>query len=114
LPDFVAYRSLQPDWRAGTVPHFDGSPLMAVRYGDEAMKLLVGVLALAALASAATAANAQTPQQSQMNNAANVGRHASDANKTSDDPKVKANDKAYSQALRNLPDKQFDPWRGVR
>jgi hypothetical protein len=33
---------------------------------------------------------------------------------SSDEPKVKANDKAYNAALRNLPDKQFDPWRGVR
>ena len=58
----------------------------------------------------------QSPQQSQMNNAANVGRHASDASSraSGDDPKVKANDKAYNAALRNLPDKQFDPWRGVR
>jgi hypothetical protein len=79
------------------------------------MKLLIGTLTLAALACAATAANAQTPQQSQMNNAANIGRHASDANnKGGDETKVKANDKAYNQALRNLPDKQFDPWRGVR
>jgi len=30
------------------------------------------------------------------------------------EPKAKANDKAYNSALRNLPDKQFDPWRGVR
>ena len=28
-------------------------------------------------------------------------------------PKVKANDKAYSSALKNLPDKPFDPWRAV-
>ena len=56
------------------------------------------------------------PAESQMNNAANVGRHASDASAkaSSDEPKVKANDKAYNAALRNLPDKQFDPWRGVR
>jgi len=27
---------------------------------------------------------------------------------------VKANDKAYNAALKNLPDKPFDPWRGVR
>jgi len=27
---------------------------------------------------------------------------------------VKANDKAYNAALKNLPDKQYDPWRGVR
>jgi len=51
-----------------------------------------------------------------MNNVANVGHHASDASAkaSADEPKVKANDKAYNAALRNLPDKQFDPWRGVR
>ena len=36
------------------------------------------------------------------------------AKASSDEPKVKANDKAYNAALRNLSDKQFDPWRGVR
>ena len=85
------------------------------KVGDETMKLLIQIMALGALACVATAASAQTPQQSQMNNAANIGRHASDANKGGgDETKVKANDKAYNQALRNLPDKQFDPWRGVR
>ena len=80
------------------------------------MRLLVGAVALAAIICAATTVSAQSPQQSQMNNAANVGRHASDASAkpSSDEPKVKANDKAYNAALRNLPDKQFDPWRGVR
>ena len=75
------------------------------------MRLLVGSVALAAVVCAATTVSAQSPQQSQMNNAANVGRHASDASSraSGDDPKVKANDKAY-----NAADKQFDPWRGVR
>jgi len=27
---------------------------------------------------------------------------------------VKANDKAYNAVLKNLPDKQYDPWHGVR
>jgi hypothetical protein len=49
-----------------------------------------------------------------MNANANIGRHASESKGTSDEPRAKANDKAYSQALRNLPDKQYDPWRGVR
>jgi hypothetical protein len=31
-----------------------------------------------------------------------------------DDQKVKANDKAYNAALQNLPNKQYDPWHGVR
>jgi hypothetical protein len=80
------------------------------------MRLLVGSVALTAIICAATTVSAQSPQQGQMNNAANVGRHASDASGKagSDEPKVKANDKAYNAALRNLPDKQFDPWRGVR
>jgi hypothetical protein len=80
------------------------------------MRLLVGGVTLAAIVCAATTVSAQAPQQSQINQAANVGRHASDANSKggSDEPKVKANDKAYNAALRNLPDKQFDPWRGVR
>jgi hypothetical protein len=61
------------------------------------MRLLVGSVALAAIVCAATAVSAQSPQQSQINSAANVGRHASDASSkgSSDEPKVKANDKAY-------------------
>lgn len=35
------------------------------------------------------------------------------ANKTAA-PKTKADDKAYDAALKGLPDKQFDPWHGVR
>ena len=82
------------------------------------MRLLVGSLALAAVVcAAATTASAQVnPQQSQMNRNADIGRHAAEANTrgNSDEPKNKANDKAYNAVLRNLPDKQFDPWRGVR
>jgi hypothetical protein len=88
----------------------------AGKVGGKTMRLLVGSVALAAIVCAATAVSAQSPQQSQINSAANVGRHASDASSkgSSDEPKVKANDKAYNAALRNLPDKQFDPWPGVR
>ena len=44
-----------------------------------------------------------------------IGRHAeSAAQRGSDSPKIKANDNAYSAALKNLPDKQYDPWHGVR
>ena len=81
------------------------------------MKLLIGGLALAAVVcAAATTVNAQmSPQQSQMNRNADIGRHAAEANnKGTDEVKVKANDKAYNSVLRNIPDKQFDPWRGVR
>jgi len=82
------------------------------------MRVLFGSLALAAVVcAAATTASAQiNPQQSQMNRNADIGRHAADANtkSPSDESKVKANDKAYNSVLRNIPDKQFDPWRGVR
>jgi hypothetical protein len=81
------------------------------------MRFLVGSIALAALVCATTAASAQfSPQQSQMNRNADIGRHAADANSrgSSDDSKARANDKAYNSVLRNIPDKQFDPWRGVR
>jgi hypothetical protein len=81
------------------------------------MRLLIGGVALAAVVcTAVTTVNAQnTPQQSQMNRNADIGRHAAEANsKGTDEVKVKANDKAYNSVLRNIPDKQFDPWRGVR
>jgi hypothetical protein len=81
------------------------------------MRLLVGSIALAAVVCATTTVSAQmTPQQGNMNNNANIGRHAADgaARASGDETKAKANDKAYNSALRNLPDKQFDPWRGVR
>ena len=51
-----------------------------------------------------------------MGAASSVGQHAAAASAkgAADETKVKANDKAYNAALRNLPDKQYDPWRGVR
>jgi hypothetical protein len=32
----------------------------------------------------------------------------------SDPQKPKADDKAYNAALKNLPDKPYDPWQGAR
>jgi hypothetical protein len=40
-------------------------------------------------------------------------QHQQNATKT-DTQKPKADEKAYAAALKNLPDKQFDPWHGVR
>ena len=78
------------------------------------MRSLVARLALvSALAALPIAAYAQ--QQQQINQQANIGQHAAAAAaKGGGDEKVKANDKAYNAALKNLPDKQYDPWRGVR
>jgi hypothetical protein len=33
--------------------------------------------------------------------------------KSSEPAKPKADDKAYRSALKNLPDKQYDPWHGL-
>jgi hypothetical protein len=87
--------------------------------GGETMKLLIaGVAAGTVLvaAFAATTDRAQAQQGTQINAAHNIGQHASSsASKLNgEDAKAKANDKAYSSALKNLPDKQYDPWRGVR
>jgi hypothetical protein len=78
--------------------------------------LVVGLTLVAAVAAMTANAQAQVnSQSSQMTNASHVGQHAAGANgQGADDSKVKANDKAYNAALKNLPDKQYDPWRGVR
>jgi hypothetical protein len=81
------------------------------------MRLPIAGLALVMTLGAMTSsAQAQTPQQSTINNAAKLGEHAAATNGkgATDETKVKANDKAYNAALKNLPDKQYDPWRGVR
>jgi hypothetical protein len=83
------------------------------------MRLLVAGSAFVAsfIAASAMTADAQVPQQSQINAASGVGQHAAAAGARAgndDASKPKANDKAYNAALKNLPDKQYDPWRGVR
>jgi hypothetical protein len=39
---------------------------------------------------------------------------AQNAKDSGNEAKVKVNDKAYNAALKNLPDKKFDPWQGMR
>jgi hypothetical protein len=43
-----------------------------------------------------------------------LGQHAGKAGGAEKAAEAKANDKAYNAALHNLPDKQYDPWHGVR
>jgi hypothetical protein len=76
------------------------------------MRWLIAGLALALTTAAAQAQ--MSPQQNQMNGAARLGQGASKQGAESEKDKPKANDKAYNAALRNLPDKQYDPWHGVR
>ncbi|MBV1696921.1 MAG: hypothetical protein KGK33_11275 [Hyphomicrobiales bacterium] len=79
-------------------------------------RLTVHLAAALALALTAVAAQAQvSSQQSQINAASRLGQSASrDMEDKGKSVAPKANDKAYNAALKNLPDKQYDPWRGVR
>ena len=79
---------------------------------------MAGSLLVLAMASAQAQLAPGTPGVSPgTSSSMNIGRHADSAAANggdSDKQKVKANDKAYNAALKNLPDKQYDPWRGVR
>jgi len=79
------------------------------------MRLLIGGLALALMTASA---QAQMTTQSALPAGAGVGEAADAASRAArnkiDDQKPKANDSAYNAALRNLPNKQYDPWHGVR
>jgi hypothetical protein len=72
-----------------------------------------------ALAAGVVSAEAQqlTPGVSPgMSASQGIGQHAAGAagKDSGNEAKVKANDKAYNAALKNLPDKRFDPWQGMR
>jgi hypothetical protein len=74
------------------------------------MRWLIAGLILALVASNAQAQLASP--QSSMSAASHVGEHNTHADDKEQKPK--ANDKAYDAALHNLPDRQYDPWHGVR
>jgi hypothetical protein len=78
------------------------------------MRLLIAGLVMALLTASAQAQ--LSPQSSQMQGASSIGQAAGRAAEqdTSGGQKVKASEKAYNAVLKNLPDKQYDPWRGVR
>ena len=83
------------------------------RIGTRLKGWLMRIL-IAALAIAVTMASAQA-QVAGVGGpipGSQIGKHVSDQH--TEGPKVKVDDKAYNSALRNLPDKQYDPWHGVR
>ena len=41
------------------------------------------------------------------------GRHHGQQQKKAETPKPKADEKAYSAALKEIPNKPYDPWRGI-
>jgi len=80
------------------------------------------IIAVAAVSTALATTLAMTSAQAQVspstNAAQQVGAHASKTMQQADEyeaaKKVKANEKAYDAVMKNLPDKQYDPWHGVR
>jgi hypothetical protein len=91
--DFSGVRPLGGEWGN----NFEGAALRSV-----SMKI-----ALVALAIGLTAASAYAQ------GTGSGGRHSPRAAPKKDD-RPKADDKAYRSALKGLPDKQYDPWHGVR
>jgi hypothetical protein len=69
------------------------------------IKVLGAALLLTVMAASA---------QAQMGGSPGGGRHAASNHQKSNEPaKPKADDKAYSSALKGLPDKPYDPWHGI-
>jgi hypothetical protein len=87
---------------------------------EEAMRTPSILVTALALAVGVVSAQAQglTPGVSPGTSVSQgIGHHAaaaSDKDSGNNEAKVKANDKAYNATLKNLPDKQFDPWHGMR
>jgi hypothetical protein len=67
------------------------------------MRLLITVLALVVLTASA---QAQT--------GGGHGKHERQPADKGEPQKPKIDDKAYNAALRNIPDKKYDAWHGVR
>jgi hypothetical protein len=78
-------------------------------------RLLIAGLALALMLTCAQAQLGQVPGQLGQVPGANVGANTSKAEQQEQKAvKPKADEKAYNSALGNIPDKRYDPWRGVR
>ena len=71
------------------------------------MRLLIAAIALTVMVETALAQSAPGSQ---------IGQHLSkaEADNEQNKPKAKVDEKAYNAALRTIPNKQYDPWRGVR
>ena len=78
------------------------------------MRLLIAGLALALTTAAAQAQLGTQPGTAGGSTIGAQAQSQADRAKKLDEVKVKANDKAYNAALQNLPNKQYDPWHGVR
>jgi hypothetical protein len=77
------------------------------------MRFLIAGLALALMMATAGAQISGGPTN-QLITPQRAGSAQERASDKENEHKVKANDKNYNSALRNLPDKKYDPWGGVR
>lgn len=73
--------------------------------------LIATASALALMTASAHAQVGMIPSGSTIGQQAAAGNAKASQN---DPAKPKANEKAYNAALQNLPNKQYDPWHGVR
>jgi len=75
------------------------------------MRLLIAAVAVLLMTSSAFAQMGGPP-------GSQIGQRAAHANDQGEAAKngaqKKTDDKAYNAALRNLPNKEYDPWHGVR
>ncbi len=77
------------------------------------MRLLMAASALA-LTMASAQAQIMGPTGTQIPGSG-IGQHAAKAQQNQNAaPQRKVDEGAYNSALRNLPNKQYDPWHGVR
>lgn len=74
------------------------------------MRFVFAALAFATLAVALLAENAQAQSPGGFGGGR---KHQQTTDKTAEQ-KPKADDKAYKNALKGLPDKPYDPWHGAR
>jgi hypothetical protein len=75
------------------------------------MKLLIAAVGMLLMTASAYAQVGQL----QGNQIGQRVQHANDqADAAKNAAQKKSDDKAYNSALRNLPNKEYDPWRGVR
>jgi len=72
------------------------------------MRLLIAILALALLTTGAQA------QGSSGFGGGGHGKHGRQQADKGEAQKPKIDDKAYNVSLRNIPDKKYDAWHGVR
>ncbi len=81
------------------------------------MRALVAVSCVVVVCAVCATTTVAYAQQSR--GTSQIGQHAAHSMDETEKAKAaagksKTDDRAYNAALKNLPDKQYDPWHGVR